>query len=275
MFIDRCNSTNTLLKELIANGQWPTAENYLYTGFQTAGRGQTGNGWESEANKNLLCSIVVEKYFRAHQQISKEECPFFLNVAVSVALHRVVAETIWLTTLETEADKALTIKWPNDLYYGDKKLAGILIESAITGQEMTHAIVGIGLNVHQTEWHSDAPNPTSLKLVCEAITGEPEEWDIADLMDALYKELEHVLDEPHSLTWWYYKNHLYRKEGFWPFVEREVSLAPTMNAKANARANANAFLAHIQDVLPTGEIVLQDQQGKTHTYHFKQVRYVV
>lgn len=261
MYIEQTNSTNTLLKELIAKGEWPTDERYVYTGYQTAGRGQTGNGWESEPGKNLLCSILLPP----------DDEPFFLNVAVSVALHRVVAESIWLTTLETNADKPLSIKWPNDLYYGDKKLAGILIESAISGNKMTHAIAGIGLNIHQTAWQSDAPNPTSLKMVCEAVTGETEEWDVADLMDAIDKELQHVLIEPRELTWWYYKTHLYRREGFWPFVEREVSTAPTMNAKADA----NSFLARIEDVLPTGEIVLRDQQEQQRTFHFKQIRYVL
>ena len=60
MYIKRTNSTNTLLKELIAKGEWPEGEKFIYAGYQTAGRGQTGNGWESEEDKNLLCSILVE-----------------------------------------------------------------------------------------------------------------------------------------------------------------------------------------------------------------------
>ena len=262
MYITHTNSTNTLLKELLAKGEWPEGESFLRAGYQSAGRGQTGNSWESEADKNLLCSILLPP----------DQEPFFLNVAVSVALHRVVAEAIWLTTLETEADKPLRIKWPNDLYYGDKKIAGVLIENAILGNKVQYSIAGIGLNVNQTEWQSDAPNPLSLKTLCEAITGEKEELDIADLMDALDGELRHVLIEPRDLTWWYYKSHLYRSEGMWPFVEREVTTAPTMNADAPAQGQ---FDARIEDVLPTGEIVLRDAQDQQRTYHFKQVRYVI
>ena len=248
MYVARTNSTNTLLKELIANGQPPE---YIYTGYQTAGRGQTGNGWESEEGKNLLCSILIDI---SHWPLAIS--PFYLNVAVSVAVHKLLSQQLIANSQQ------LTVKWPNDIYWGDKKVAGILIENAILGNELKYSIAGIGLNVNQTEWKSDAPNPVSLKQ----ITGK--QYDIEALMQSLYEQVQRTLNED---CWIYYKAHLYRREGFWPFVEREVSTAPTMNANANA----NAFLAHIKDVLPTGELVLQDQQGQERKYHFKQIRYVV
>ena len=239
MYIARTNSTNTLLKELIAKGQWPEAEKYIYAGYQTAGRGQTGNGWESEEGKNLLCSILLPP----------RKNLFELNVVVSAAVQRTLGS-------------GYAIKWPNDIYWQDKKIAGILIENAIIGNEVKYSIAGIGLNVNQTEWQSDAPNPVSLKQ----ITGQT--YNIDTLMQQLYAEIQKALTED---IWDYYKAHLYRKDGFWPFVEREVSLAPTMNAyDAN-----NAFLAHIEDVLPTGEIVLRDENNQQRIYHFKQIRYVL
>ena len=84
MFLTECDSTNTRLKQLIAESQESRVESYLYTDYQTAGRGQTGNGWESERGKNLLCSILVES------QKSKVESLFNLNAAVSVAVYRVI-----------------------------------------------------------------------------------------------------------------------------------------------------------------------------------------
>ena len=83
MYIRTTNSTNTLLKERLAKGEWTEGEKYLYTGYQTAGRGQTGNSWESEEGKNLLCSILVES------KKLKVESPYYLNVAVSVAVNLV------------------------------------------------------------------------------------------------------------------------------------------------------------------------------------------
>ena len=240
MYIERTNSTNSLLKELLAKGEWPADEHFLRAGFQTAGRGQTGNGWESEADKNLLCSILLPP----------RENLFELNIVVAVAVQRMLGE-------------AFTIKWPNDIYWQDKKVAGILIENAILGNAIKYSIAGIGLNVNQTEFVSDAPNPVSLKQIMG------KDYDLDEMMLRLYKETQKALEEN---VWEEYKSHLYRREGWFPYVEREVSTAPTMNADAQT---TNQFMARIEDVLPTGEIVLCDQQGNRRTYHFKQIRYVV
>lgn len=237
MYIKRTNSTNTLLRERIAQGDPPE---YIYAGYQTAGRGQAGNGWESEEGKNLLCSILLP----ARKSL------FELNVVTAVAVQRLLGD-------------AFSIKWPNDIYWEDKKIAGILIENALIGSTIQYSIAGIGLNVNQTEWHTDAPNPISLKQ----ITGNT--YDLDTLMQQLYGHVQSALNED---VWDYYKAHLYRREGFWPFVEREVSTEPTMNASSETKEQ---FEARIEDVLPTGEIVLRDREGQQRIYHFKQVRYVI
>lgn len=255
MRVETTDSTNTLLKELIANGQQPK---FLYAGYQTAGRGQTGNGWESEANKNLLCSILLPA----------RENLFELNVVTAVAVYRTVQTVLQRSglTAKRSYSEAVSVKWPNDIYWQDQKVAGILIENAIIGNELKYSIAGIGLNVNQTEWHSGAPNPVSLKQ----ITGK--DYDIDELMEHLYAEVQKALNGD---VWAYYKSHLYRREGFWPFVEREVSTAPTMNANSQEPIANSQFLARIKDILPTGEIVLADQQGNERIYHFKQIRYVL
>lgn len=223
MYIKTTHSTNTLLKELIAKGQEPK---FIYAGYQTAGRGQTGNSWESEEGKNLLCSILLPP----------DKNLYFLNIAVGVAILRLLGEDF-------------TIKWPNDIYYGDKKVAGILVENAIIGNEVKYSIAGIGLNVNQTAFRSDAPNPVSLKQ----ITGK--EYDVDALMQRLYEAIQAVLKED---VWSEYKDHLYRREGFWPFEDKN-----------------GVFEARIEDVLPTGEIVLCDKSGQTRQYGFKQIKYII
>lgn len=223
MYIKTTHSTNTLLKELIAKGQEPK---FIYAGYQTAGRGQTGNSWESEEGKNLVCSILLPP----------DKNLYFLNIAVGVAILRLLGEDF-------------TIKWPNDIYYGDKKVAGILVENAIIGNEVKYSIAGIGLNVNQTEFRSDAPNPVSLKQ----ITGK--EYDIDALMQRLYEAIQAVLKED---VWSEYKDHLYRREGFWPFEDKN-----------------GVFEARIEDVLPTGEIVLCDKSGQTRQYGFKQIKFIL
>lgn len=229
MYIKTTHSTNSLMKEMLAKGEWPEGEEFVYAGYQTTGRGQTGNGWESEADKNLLCSILLPA----------DKNLYFLNIAVSVAVIRLLGEPF-------------TIKWPNDIYYRDKKISGILLENAIVGSEITYSIAGIGLNVNQTKFISDAPNPVSLKQ----ITGK--EYDIDRMMYDLLKAVREVLVEPEQTIWSAYKAHLYRREGFWPFEDKNGS-----------------FQARIEDILPTGEIVLRDQEGNRRIYHFKQVRYIV
>ena len=226
MYITRTNSTNTLLKQLAAEGNPPE---FIYAGYQTAGRGQTGNSWESEEGKNLLCSILLPP----------NKNLYFLNIAVGVAMIRVIGEDF-------------TIKWPNDIYYGDKKAAGILVENAIIGNEIRYSIAGIGLNVNQTTFVSDAPNPISLKQI------RGQEYDIEGLMNQLLEAVHSVLNEPEQDVWSYYKSHLYRREGFWPYEDIK-----------------GRFEAAIQDVLPTGEIVLSDTNGQIRQYEFKQIKYIL
>ena len=249
MYIEQTNSTNTLLKELIAKGQEP---DFIYAGYQTAGRGQTGNSWESEKGKNLICSILLPP----------NKNLYFLNIAVSVAIYRVIRSFVFehgglpvAVRIEQglcSLSEAVSIKWPNDIYWKDKKLAGILLENAIIGNEVKYAIAGIGLNVNQTEFVSDAPNPVSLKQ----ITGK--EYAIDQLMQDLLEAIHAVLNEPEEAIWSEYKAHLYRREGYWPFADQN-----------------STFEAQIEDVLPSGEIVLKDPEGKERIYHFKQIRYVL
>ena len=226
MKVESTHSTNTLLKELAAQGNPPE---FIYAGYQTAGRGQTGNSWESEADKNLLCSILLPP----------NKNLYFLNIAVGVALLQVIGEDF-------------TIKWPNDIYWQNKKVAGILVENAIIGNEIRYSIAGIGLNVNQTTFVSDAPNPISLKQI------RGQEYDIERLMNQLLEQVQNVLSEPEETIWSYYKAHLYRREGFWPYEDKN-----------------GIFEAAIQDVLPTGEIVLRDTNGQIRQYEFKQIKYIL
>ena len=233
MYIKTTNSTNTLLKELLTKGEWPNGERFIYAGYQTAGRGQTGNSWESEKDKNLICSILLPP----------NKNLYFLNIAVGVAICRTISEL---------GISELGIKWPNDIYWKDKKLAGILLENAIIGSEVKYAIAGIGLNVNQTEFVSDAPNPVSLKQI------NGTDFDIEELMQDLLDAVDTVLKEPEETIWSVYKAHLYRREGYWPYEDKN-----------------GVFEACIEDVLPTGEIVLRDRNGQNHQYGFKQIKYIL
>ncbi len=255
MFIAETDSTNDLLRRRYMD------EEDLFTvsaGYQTAGRGQQGNGWESERGKNLLFSTLLRDW---HIPVPQQ---FIVNQVVSLSLYHAV-----LTCLTEDLRQGLAVKWPNDLYFGDRKLAGILVENIWQGGLVNRSIAGIGLNVNQTVFLSSAPNPVSL---CQVTGSEHDSEHILRLfLDAL-RQYRLRLAEADSDIASEYMRVLYRREGFFLWEEREVSLLPSMPRMTR---NDSQFLARIDTVLPTGELVLLTPDGNRRTYHFKQIRYVI
>lgn len=244
MYIESTNSTNTLMKTMLHEQEFFT----IWTGNQTAGRGQAGNSWESEPGKNLTFSVLL------HVDDIPTEALFRLSMLVPLAI------------VNTLNGGPATIKWPNDIYIGDKKVCGILIENVLG--EQRSAIVGIGLNVNQRLFVSPAPNPTSLAQE----TGR--DYELEPLLDAIIAEMRRLrplLHEPEVLKR-EYMSRLYRREGYHPYVEREVSIAPTAIQQGTTDA---VFEARILDVEQDGHLVLETRAGQIRKYHFKQIRYVL
>ena len=158
LHFDELNSTNVYLYDKISEKN-DISDTVVVAAHQTAGRGMDKNRWESEKGKNLLFSIALNvNYLEAENQ-------FKISQALSVAIVETLSQFI--------DNQQLYIKWPNDIYFGDKKLAGMLIQNTIEGCMMGTSIIGIGLNVNQIEFSSDIPNPVSLKQ----ITGSDFELD--------------------------------------------------------------------------------------------------
>ena len=139
-----------------------------------------------------------------------------------------------------------TIKWPNDIYWQDRKVAGLLNENVIVGSKIAYAVAGIGVNVNQEVFRSNAPNPVSLKQ----ITGET--YELESLIDKIVEEIEVLLPllGDYEALKREYMARLYRKEGWFPYVERDVSTAPTTIArvgKTNEEKHV-PFLAEIADI---------------------------
>ena len=246
MFISQTNSTNDYLK------QHPDCD-AVWTTWQTAGRGQAGNSWESEQGKNVLLSMRLRKPSVAIEQA------FMLQMAVSLGVQEVVARLL--------PDQAVTIKWPNDIYAGDRKICGILIESTISDGQLAEAIAGIGLNVNQTIWQSDAPNPVSLKQ----ITGL--DYDLPSIYDALCENIHNklsLLTTPKTLKQ-LYLSVLYRLGQKALYSRRDVTLTPS---RILTDTPENAFEALIADITPQGELVLETADGN-RKYHFKEIQFVL
>ena len=149
-FIPQLRSTNQLLAEQWKQEPGLSEACALVSFNQTAGRGQQNNSWESEAGKNIAYSVFLRP---VHINPNNS---FVLSQAVSLATVEL------LDTLNIKA----SIKWPNDIYVQDKKIAGILIENLIQGKSLLGCIAGIGLNVNQEHFTSDAPNPVSIVQLC-------------------------------------------------------------------------------------------------------------
>ena len=160
MYIDQTDSTNSLMQRLLRGEEQEFAAclnadiPVLYTSWQTAGRGQTGNGWEAERGRNLLLTYLLR-----NPKVDIRE-QFMLNIIAAITTHRTISE--WLTI---EHRPMLTIKWPNDIYFDDRKIAGILVENSLSGTHIQHSIAGVGINVNQERWVGDAPNPVSIKML--------------------------------------------------------------------------------------------------------------
>ena len=148
------------------------------TDFQTHGKGQHGRVWESSKGENLLCSYVLElKTLKMEQNWGPKEQ---IGLSAAVALG---AQAFF----KTFAGDETRIKKPNDIYWRDRKAGGILIENILRGESWTWTVIGIGFNMNQTKFSSDAPNPVSLKQ----ITGK--QWEISSMQKSLTKALDHSI----------------------------------------------------------------------------------
>lgn len=163
------NSTNNYALELSKTGRIADGT-LVWAHEQTAGRGQRGNGWQSLPDLNITLSIILHPELDADSQ-------FYLTKVVSLGVKEFVEDLIGNCA-------EVRIKWPNDIYVGDKKIAGILIENILRGEQITTTVIGIGLNVNQHEFGAELKNATSLKL----ITGKT--YDIKAGIDALCEHIE-------------------------------------------------------------------------------------
>jgi BirA family biotin operon repressor/biotin-[acetyl-CoA-carboxylase] ligase len=259
MYIEETHSTSSLLRESYTN-DLP----HLFTiraDYQTAGRGQAGNSWESERGKNLLFSTLLRYIdIPANKQ-------WDLSMLVAIATRETIAKVVRLQG-DDEISEKIEIKWPNDIYFKNKKLAGILIENILSGSRIVYTIAGIGININQTQWLSNAPNPISIKQITS------KEYNPQDILEAFKKAILYWEKQSSEKIREEYLKHLYRKTGWHLYVEREVDSTPT-NILRQSTDTKEIFEAQWVDITPQGEWVLRLHNGEEKKYHFKQIRFVL
>ena len=239
--VSQTASTNTYLSRLAATLPGGTV---IYTPCQTAGRGQKGNSWESEDGKNLTFSLLLKRPpVKARDQ-------FYLSEASALAV---------VEALTALAGDGFTVKWPNDVYWQDKKICGMLLENSLDGSDIATCIVGIGLNVNQERFVSDAPNPVSLLN----ITGH--EHDLESLLKRVCSRIEQLVNTLDDATareqlHRQYMAALYRNDGQQHLWED---------------AAGHRFMASVAGIAPDGTLTLQHEDGTRHDYLFKEVKHII
>jgi BirA family biotin operon repressor/biotin-[acetyl-CoA-carboxylase] ligase len=235
IFRENLSSTNSLAAELIKNN--PLQEGtIIYTNFQSAGRGQSGNSWESDNGMNLLFSLILY--------------PFTIKPADQFIISKIIS--LGLCDFLNRYTTNISIKWPNDIYVNNDKIAGLLIEASIIRDEIESIIAGIGMNINQKLFRSDAPNPVSLGM----ITGK--DYDTGDCLRKLATDLDRrykqLLNDKIGEIDAEYLNILYRS-GEWADYSDANGL----------------FEGRIISVNSGGRLRIEDRRGKIYEYSFKEV----
>lgn len=234
--LDEVDSTNNYLRNLQTKVDAPitlvTAE------YQTSGRGQRGNSWESERSRNLVFSLLV------HPQLPVGHI-FSLSEACALAIRDALSAFTG----------GIEVKWPNDIYWHEKKIAGILIETTLTGKRIEDGIIGVGVNINQQEFFSDAPNPVSLKQ----ITGKEHDREVVlrEIMEQFVANMSTLLAGDFEVLHRRYMEVLYRREGQHPYRDEQ-----------------GCFSAEIASVEPSGHLILRDAEGHDRRYAFKEVQFM-
>ena len=234
---DELSSTNTEAE------RWPKEElkdkSVILTYCQTQGRGQATNRWESEPGKNLSMTVVL----------CPPDCDASRQFAVSMVCALGVCDFVGHYA---EGGK---VKWPNDIYVEDRKICGILIENRLSGFKIERSIAGIGINVNQTTFTSDAPNPVSIIHLTK------KELSLRPLLEKVCTEISdschnYIAAPDTGRLKADFMKRLYRGDGR-EYLFREP--------------NGEPFMASITDVALTGHLSLSNG----HTYAFKEIAYII
>jgi BirA family biotin operon repressor/biotin-[acetyl-CoA-carboxylase] ligase len=231
------DSTNSYASRLMQHEPVPEGT-VILAGYQTKGRGQRNTSWESDANKNLLLTIVLKPDFleATHQ--------FYLSMSVSNGIREFLLNYT----------RNVYTKWPNDLYINNRKIGGILIENTLMGGYLYNSIVGIGLNINQHKFSMGILNPTSLLLE----TGR--EYMLEELFNELLRNVSKWI------------NKLYAES--WPEIKTAyLNGLLFMNQWINFSDRNGPFEGRIADVAESGELIIKKQNGDMQLYAYGEIRF--
>lgn len=235
-----CHSTNEFLKDLMTKEEVRNGE-VVFASDQTNGKGQRGNSWESNKNENLTFSFYIQlDGLTANNQFS-------LNYFVTLALHSFLFSVL-------ANPEELKIKWPNDIYVGREKIAGVLIENQVVSRKVISSVIGIGLNVNQHIFHTK--QATSISILNQ---------DNYDLKEAFGLILHHLNRRVKHLM----NLDLLREEYF-----KHLLGFQEVRRFLNVKENNKEIQGKIIDVCASGELVLMNDKLEEEVFDVKQLKFL-
>jgi BirA family biotin operon repressor/biotin-[acetyl-CoA-carboxylase] ligase len=239
MFFENLPSTNTHAADLLKKNNLQEGT-IIYTNYQTEGRGYSGNKWESEDGKNLLISIVLFPSF-----INPED-QFNISMTISLGICDFLIRNI----------PDCSIKWPNDIYVNNDKIAGILIESSVLSNKIEFTIAGIGLNINQEKFKSTTPNPVSLSL----LTGKS--YDLPACINQLVTDLD--------------KRYKQLIAGNSVQIKKEyVSKLYRLKEWCKFKDIKGIFTGRILTVGEYGRLKIENRNGEIREFSFKEIEFIL
>jgi BirA family biotin operon repressor/biotin-[acetyl-CoA-carboxylase] ligase len=236
--LDRVDSTNNYAAHVLLTKSLNDGAVFV-AGCQHSGRGQANAVWESESDKNLTFSIVL---FPAGVKMADQ---FMISKAISLG----IADFLQMHLED------VTIKWPNDIYVGDRKIAGILIETAVSSGLVARAIIGIGLNVNQIVFKSDAPNPVSMKNITA------KEYQLSSLLQELCRQLD--------------QRYLQLMDGKYDRLNEDyLGILYRFRQWALFRDKDQIWEGRIVGTDHFGSLMIEDRNGKVSYFQFKEVSFL-
>ncbi len=239
IFRENLPSTNTYASQILRSKNLKEGT-IIYTNYQSAGRGHGGNGWESEDGMNLLFSTLI------FPTIINPADQFIISMSISLGITDFLERYI----------PVCSVKWPNDIYVNNDKIAGILIENTIMGNKLEDTVAGIGLNVNQVKFLSSAPNPVSMKI----ITGT--DYNLKYLLPHLASDLDKR-----------YKQVL--SEKFIQLREEYTAKLFRLNEWASYRDGTGVFSGRILSVSEDGRLHVETKSGSINEYSFKEIEFII
>ncbi len=235
------DSTNNWLKAYLSKSA-PVAEGtVIMAEEQFAGRGQAGNTWISRPGENLTISILLKPGFLQPGE------QFQLNKAVSLAVSDV---------LKRYLPDAVRIKWPNDLYAGDQKLGGILIENILQGNRIKHAIIGIGLNINQLEFDKSLKNVTSLRKILHI------HYDISSILTEICAAIE--------------ARYLQLRAGRSKLQDKDyLEMLYAFNREQLFETEGITITGIIRGVTPAGRLIIDTPVSDNLSFGFKEIKFII